>query len=308
MKRLRVLAVTAGVLAGLVAGRARGGLLPARAVRAHAAVGHARAGGRLDPARLRAGARLPRRLPDRLPAAGVGRARTSSSASRSRSPACRTGSRRSPTTPSPTASRAAGARRLDRRGGAGAAVRRHRDLHGHRVGRAERGRLGRLPVRPVEHRVVLGRRGSRRCSRARPLSFRAQAAASNVFIGVRAADPPGGQADIRCALDAQVQADGSVDRRRRRCPATGTPHPTVPENAFPRPGRVDVRRPRHRRGRGRGLLADGLRRALVRAAAIEVRSDFRRKTGGGSRARARSGRASASRPSGRPSPPAAASP
>src|SRR5689334_24118009 len=41
-------------------------------VRAPAAVGHARAGRRLDPARVRAGARLPRGLRHRLPAAGFG--------------------------------------------------------------------------------------------------------------------------------------------------------------------------------------------------------------------------------------------
>ena len=64
------------------AGRAGGGVHRARAVRAPAAVGHARGRGRLDPARLGACAELPRRLPDRLPAAGLGASGTSSSASR----------------------------------------------------------------------------------------------------------------------------------------------------------------------------------------------------------------------------------
>ena len=70
-----------------------------------------------------------------------------------------------------------------------------------------------------------------------PMSFRATPPRSGGFIGVRAADPPGGRADMRCALDASVQPDGSV-AGRATAPDEDDGHasPSLSEDAFPRPG------------------------------------------------------------------------
>ena len=241
-------------------GRARGGLLAARAVRAHAAVGHARAGGRLDPARLRAGARVPRRLPDRLPAAGVGRAEPA--------PARRAhGRRRAGRAAVAALQRAAVLRHADRRASA-RSWRRGRSCSSRAtatytvtvsVGPSAGGADGCLSGPSSTGSFSAGARVAPALSGA-PLSFRATPPLERRFNGVRAADPPGGQADIRCALDARVQADGSVDRRRRRARATGHARDGA-RGRVPAARRLDVRRPRHRRGRRRGVLADGLRRA-----------------------------------------------
>jgi hypothetical protein len=120
-----------------------------------------------------------------------------------------------------------------------------------------------------------------------PLSFRATPSAAP-FDGVRATGPPGGQADIRCALDATVQADGSV-AGRLTVPSEDLDqaHPSVEERAFPRPGvwtcvarataeGVDA-------GFGRALFG-GSWSAPLR---FDVRSDFRRKSGRIARTRAR---------------------
>jgi hypothetical protein len=119
-----------------------------------------------------------------------------------------------------------------------------------------------------------------------PLSFRALPPSTNVYNGVRAPDPPGGQADIRCALDARVQADGSVTGAVV-VPGDEETHASVPEDAFPRPGVWTCV--------ARGT-AEGVDEAFSRTVfggswsaplAIEVRSDFRRKSGRISRTRAK---------------------
>ncbi len=43
-----------------------------------------------------------------------------------------------------------------------------------------------------------------------PQTFRVKPLAGDPFVGVTANQPPGGSADVRCALGATVQADGSV--------------------------------------------------------------------------------------------------
>ena len=42
-----------------------------------------------------------------------------------------------------------------------------------------------------------------------PMTYRAVPLPQSQFVGVRAADPPGGAADLRCGLDATLQPDGS---------------------------------------------------------------------------------------------------
>jgi hypothetical protein len=68
-----------------------------------------------------------------------------------------------------------------------------------------------------------------------PVRYRAQALPGDRFSGVRAADPPGGDAEVRCALDATVAADGSVTGRLT-APDPSFPHAAVLESVFPRPG------------------------------------------------------------------------
>ena len=111
-----------------------------------------------------------------------------------------------------------------------------------------------------------------------PLSFRATPPSDDVFNGLRAADPPGGQADIRCALDARVEADGSVTGAVV-VPGDGTTHASVPEDAFPRPGVWTC----VARGTAEGVDEEFSRTVFSGSwsapLAIEVRSDFRRRTG-----------------------------
>ena len=119
-----------------------------------------------------------------------------------------------------------------------------------------------------------------------PLSFRAAPPTNNVFNGVRAADPPGGQADIRCALDARVEADGSVTGATV-VPRDEDTHASVPENAFPRPGVWTC----VARGTAEGV-DEGFSRTVFGGSwsaplTLEVRSDFRRKTGRISRTRSK---------------------
>jgi hypothetical protein len=64
-----------------------------------------------------------------------------------------------------------------------------------------------------------------------PQTLRLKPLAGHPFVGVRANAPPGGTADIRCALDAAVQPDGSVAGAE----VLGS-GPEVPEHVFTRPG------------------------------------------------------------------------
>ena len=67
-----------------------------------------------------------------------------------------------------------------------------------------------------------------------PFAFRAKELPGDPFVGIRAADPPGGFADNVCALDATVQADGSVTGRTIVPEDPDPPRQTV--RTFPEPG------------------------------------------------------------------------
>jgi hypothetical protein len=121
-----------------------------------------------------------------------------------------------------------------------------------------------------------------------PMSFRARPPRSGGFIGVRAADPPGGQADIRCALDATVQPDGSV-AGRATAPEEDDGHasPSLSEDAFPRPGAWSC----VARAVAEGVDAEFSRMLFGGTwsppITFDVRSDFRRRSGRIDRTRAR---------------------
>jgi hypothetical protein len=67
-----------------------------------------------------------------------------------------------------------------------------------------------------------------------PFAFRAKPLPGDAFVGIRAADPPGGFGDNTCALDATVNADGSVTGRRVVPEDREPPRQTV--STFPEPG------------------------------------------------------------------------
>jgi hypothetical protein len=67
-----------------------------------------------------------------------------------------------------------------------------------------------------------------------PFAFRAKPLPGDPFEGVRAADPPGGFADNVCALDATVQADGSVAGRTIAPEDPDPPRRSI--GTFPEPG------------------------------------------------------------------------
>jgi hypothetical protein len=101
----------------------------------------------------------------------------------------------------------------------------------------------------------------------RPFSFRAKPPAGNAFVGVRAADPPGGVGDVRCTLGKATVPDPRDSET------------SVAEDDFPRPGAWSCA--------ARGL-ADGLDENFDDAEfftpfsapiPVEVRSDFRRRLG-----------------------------
>ena len=118
-----------------------------------------------------------------------------------------------------------------------------------------------------------------------PLSFRATPPAEP-FVGVQSTAPPGGRGDIRCALDATVAGDGSVSGPVL-APDGDEVRSSMAEDNFPRPGVwTCVAR----------ASAEGLDDSFSRAAfggtwsaplRFDVRSDFRRKTGRLDRTRAR---------------------
>jgi hypothetical protein len=111
-----------------------------------------------------------------------------------------------------------------------------------------------------------------------PLSFRAVALPGNPFVGVQAADPPGGQADVRCALNGTVQPDGSV-AGSAVVPDPDFAHPTVPEFVFPRPGAWTCVARGTAEGRDENLDTAVFATPWSGPLAIEVGSDFRRRTG-----------------------------
>jgi hypothetical protein len=68
-----------------------------------------------------------------------------------------------------------------------------------------------------------------------PFAFRAKDLPGDPFVGIRADDPPGGFADNVCALDAAVQADGSVTGRKIAPDEDSSP-PRQTVRTFPEPG------------------------------------------------------------------------
>ncbi len=119
-----------------------------------------------------------------------------------------------------------------------------------------------------------------------PLSFRAVPLPGNPFVGVRAPDPPGGQGEVRCALDGAVQPDGSVSGSAF-VPESGSSLATLPEPAFARPGAWTC----VARGTAEGLDANNDTAVFATPwsdpLTFDVRSDFRRRTGTIKRLRAR---------------------
>ena len=119
-----------------------------------------------------------------------------------------------------------------------------------------------------------------------PLSFRARRSAAP-FDGVRAGDPPGGQADIRCALDATTAPDGSVIGAVVVPEPDGDAHGSLSEDAFPRPGVWTCVARATAKGvddEFSSVLFGGSWSAPM---TFDVRSDFRRRTGRLSRPRAK---------------------
>jgi hypothetical protein len=111
-----------------------------------------------------------------------------------------------------------------------------------------------------------------------PLIFRAIPLPGNPFAGVQAAAPPGGDPDVRCALDGTVQPDGSVTGSVV-VPKSDFSHPTVQESIFPRPGAWMCVARGTAEGMDENLDAVVFATPWSAPLAIDVRSDFRRKLG-----------------------------
>ena len=107
-----------------------------------------------------------------------------------------------------------------------------------------------------------------------PLSFRAVALPGDPFVGVQAPAPPGGEADIRCALNGTVGPDGSVTGSAV-VPESDFSHPTVPEFVFPRPGAWTCVARGTAAGMDENLDTADFGTPWSGPLPIEVRSDFR---------------------------------
>jgi hypothetical protein len=113
-----------------------------------------------------------------------------------------------------------------------------------------------------------------------PLVFRAKGLPGGAFAGVRAADPPGGEADTRCARNATVGPDGSVTGPQV-VPAS------VEDGVIGQIAERDFARPGAWTCVARGSIVgsdDALNRMLFGGPwsaplALDVRSDFRRSKG-----------------------------
>ncbi len=119
-----------------------------------------------------------------------------------------------------------------------------------------------------------------------PFSFRATPPPGGRAGAVRAPAPPGGEADIRCALDGTVQPDGSVTGRVV-VPEPDFSHPLVLESVFPRPGAWTCVARGTAEGRDDALETAVFATPWSAPLAVEVRSDFRRRTGTIARPRGR---------------------
>ena len=111
-----------------------------------------------------------------------------------------------------------------------------------------------------------------------PLSFRAAPLPGNPFVGVQASAPPGGEADVRCALNGTVQPDGSV-AGSVVVPEADSSRPTIPERAFPRPGGWTCVARGTADGRDENFDTAVFGTPWSAPLAVDVRSDFRRRTG-----------------------------
>jgi hypothetical protein len=120
-----------------------------------------------------------------------------------------------------------------------------------------------------------------------PSTFRAVPLPGRTFTGVRAAaGPPGGTADIRCALDGRVQPDGSITGTTV-VPGGDFSHPTVPEDVFTRPGPWLCVARGTAEGQDENLDQATFATPWSAPLGVDVVSDFRRRTGTLSRTRAR---------------------
>jgi hypothetical protein len=120
-----------------------------------------------------------------------------------------------------------------------------------------------------------------------PLSWRATPLAGNPFVGVQASAPPGGLADVRCALDGAVQPDGSVAGAAVVPDDPGSSHATVPELVFPRPGVWTCVARGTAEGRDENLDTAVFGTPWSGPLTIEVHSDFRYRQEAISRARSK---------------------
>ena len=158
-------------------------------------------------------------------------------------------------------------RRRDRGGRARAPVRGHRHLHGHRLGQTGPGGASDCLTTGESTTASFGVdvhvdavtvRQRRSSSAPSPLP-------GNPFVGVRAPAPPGGQAEVRCTLNATTQA--------------GRAGPEVPEFAFPRPGAWTCVARGTAEGQDENYDTTVFGTPWSAPLAFEVRSDFRRRTG-----------------------------
>jgi hypothetical protein len=111
-----------------------------------------------------------------------------------------------------------------------------------------------------------------------PLVFRAAPLPGDPFVGLRAADPPGGFADISCALNAAVQPDGSV-KGTLVVPDLEPPNGSFTESVFTRPGAWTCAARGVAEGRDLNYDSVFFGTPWSDPLTFDVRSDFRRRTG-----------------------------
>ena len=115
-----------------------------------------------------------------------------------------------------------------------------------------------------------------------PFTFRTVPLPGNPLVGVRAAAPPGGTPDVRCAFDGRIQPDGSVTGS-----AVVGSGGTVPESVFPRPGPWLCVARGTAEGTDENFDTATFATPWSAPLGVDVLSDFRRRTGTLSRTRAR---------------------
>lgn len=105
--------------------------------------------------------------------------------------------------------------------------------------------------------------------------FRLKPLAGDPFMGIRAPDPPGGQGEIRCALNGTVKSDGSV-AGSVIVPGPGDSTAQLSESAFPRPGAWSCVARGTAEGRNDTNDTTVFGTPWSAPVAVEVLSDFRR--------------------------------